>query len=299
MGVRGLQSYIRQYSTQRTLEFLLDPQQKGLTIGIDISFYMYRWQADIERIVEFLKKLQSNGHHILLAFDGRAEDGKQWEAQRRREIRDQELKSADALIELLKDENLSENERFLIEQRLADHQRKGWTLTREMRLAIKERLYIEKFPIVKAKGEADGFLAAASYVGDLDIVISGDMDLIAMGAQIMWAPVDDGTSFNEYRRDTILQELKMSDWQFRSMCAICFTEASLEQNPFPIQQAHQLLKVFRSLDKLKEKYPTHLKVWPDETHIFYRPVDKVLPWLRDDQEQIYTAFLNREEMPYL
>jgi hypothetical protein len=299
MGVRGLQSYIRQYSTQRTLDFLLDPQQKGLAIGIDISFYMYRWQADIERIVAFLKKLQSNGHHILLAFDGRAEDGKQWEAQRRREIRDQELKSAEALMELLKDQNLSENERFLIEQRLADHQRKGWTLTREMRLAIKERLFIEKFPIVKAKGEADGFLAAASYVGDLDIVISGDMDLIAMGAQIMWAPVDDGTHFNEYRRDVILQELKMSDWQFRSMCAICFTEASLEQNPFPIQQAHQLLKVFRSLDKLKEKYPNHLKVWPDETHIFYRPVDKVIPWLREDQEQIYKAFLNREEMPYL
>jgi 5'-3' exonuclease len=298
MGIRGLQSYIRQYSSPRTLEFLLDPKQKGLAIGIDISFYMYRWQADIERIVEFLKKLQSNGHHILLAFDGRAEDGKQWEAQRRREIRDQETKSADALAELLKDPNLCENERFLIEQRLAEHQRKGWTLTREMRLAIKERLYIEKFPIVKAKGEADGFLAAASYIGDLDIVISGDMDLIAMGAQIMWAPVEDGTNFNEYRRDTILQELKMSDWQFRSMCAICFTETSLEQNPFPIQQAHQLLKVFRSLDKLKEKYPNHLKVWPDETHIFYRPVDSAIPWLRDDQEPIYKAFLNRQPMEY-
>jgi 5'-3' exonuclease len=259
---------------------------------------MYRWQADIERIVEFLKKLQSNGHNVLLAFDGRAEEGKQWEAQRRRDIRDQELKSADALVELLKDPNLSENERFLIEQRLADHQRKGWALTREMRQMIKERLFTERFAIVKAKGEADGFLAAASYVGDLDIVISGDMDLIAMGAQVMWTPLEDGTQFREYRRDQILQELKMTDWQFRSMCAICFTEASLDQNPFPIQQAYQLLKVFRSLDKLKEKYPNHLKVWPDDTHIFYRSVTSIEPWIREDQMDIYRAFLNRQEMPY-
>lgn len=51
--------------------------------------------------------------------------------------------------------------------------------------------------MVKAKGEADGLLSALSNRGDLDLIISGDMDLIAMGAKVVWAPQDDGFSFRE------------------------------------------------------------------------------------------------------
>jgi hypothetical protein len=132
----------------------------------------------------------------------------------------------------------------------------------------------------------------------LDIVISGDMDLIAMGAQCLWTPIEDGLQFREYSRNTLLEELRLDNWQFRSMCALCFTEASQEQNNITIQQAHQYLKVFRSLTNLKQKYPDWVAIWPDDNHIFYRNVDSVEPWIRDDQVKIYNAFLNGEPMPY-
>jgi hypothetical protein len=82
------------------------------------------------------------------------------------------------------------------------------------------------------------------------------------------------------------------------MCAICFTEASQEINSFSIQKAHQLLKVYKSLAVLKTKHEDWLSVWPDDAHIFYRPVNTVEDWLREDQGPIYTAFLNKEVMPY-
>lgn len=298
MGVRGLQSFVKQYSQIRSMKDLLSPKMQRLRIGIDISFYMYRWQADVDRIVRFIRQLEGNSHSVLLAFDGRAEDGKQWEAQRRRDIREKETNSANELLEILKDDTLEEDQRFFLEQRAAEHQRKGWTLTKDLRNAVKERLFQERIPMVKAKGEADGFLAAAVYSGDLDIVISGDMDLLAMGCSSLWTPLEDGLTFREYQRDMILQELGLDNWQFRSMCALCYTEASEEINTFNIQQAYQYMRVFRSLTVLKNKYPDMLSVWPEDNHIFYRSVDKAEPWLRDDQLDIYRAFLNCERMPY-
>lgn len=298
MGVRGLQNFIRQYGIPKSIDDLTDPKNQKQTIGIDISFYMYRWQGDIERILAFIKSLQQNKQHVILAFDGRAEEGKVWEAQRRRDAREVELQSANKIMEMLENEELSDEQRFMLERRAAEHQKKGWSLTKDIRNAIKERFFKEKIPMVKAQGEADGLLASMSARGDLDIVISGDMDLLAMGARVMWTPLEDCIHYREYNRDAILQELGMSDWQFRSICAMCFTETSQEQNNFNIQQAYQMIKVFRSLTVLKQKYPHWLTVWPDDSHIFYRPVDKVEPWIREDQLKIYKAFMNRQPMPY-
>jgi hypothetical protein len=298
MGVRGLQSFVKQYGITKTINDLLDVKNSRLKIGIDISYYIYKWQADVERILNFIRKLQANGHRVLLAFDGKAEDGKMWEAQRRRTVRDQELKAADAILQYLETEQLKGDERVLLEKKAEEHQKKGWSLTRDVRQALKERLFVEKIPMVKAQGEADGFLAAASSCGDLDLVVSGDMDLLAMGAKILWTPLEDGLQFREYNREYILQELGLSDWQFRSMCSICFTESSEEQNKFDIRQAYHSIKVFRSLTQIQAKYPHWLQVWPDETHIFYRSVDKVEPWIREDQLPIYNAYLECLPMPY-
>jgi hypothetical protein len=298
MGVRGLQNFIRQYSIPKSLEDLLDPKNQRQRIGIDISFYMYRWQGDIERILGFIKSLQTNKQHVILAFDGRAEDGKMWEAQRRRDAREVELQSANKILQMLETEELSDEQRFMLERKAAEHQKRGWSLTKDVRYAIKERFYQERIPMVKAQGEADGLLASMSARGDLDIIISGDMDLLAMGARVLWTPLEDCIHYREYNRDGILQELGMSDWQFRSLCAMCFTEASQEQNNFNIQQAYQMIKVFRSLTVLKQKYPDWLTVWPDDSHIFYRPVDRVEPWIREDQMEIYKAFMNYVPMPY-
>jgi hypothetical protein len=298
MGVKGLQSFIKSYSKSRSFDELLDKSNQKLRIGIDISFYIYRWQADVEKILKFIRSLESNKHRILLAFDGRAEDGKALESQRRREAREQELQSASKIQDLLNTENLTDDERFLLERQIAEHQKKGWSLTKDVRRSLKERFYEEKIPMVKAKGEADGLLAAMSARGDLDIIISGDMDLLAMGAKVMWAPTEDGYHFKEYNRESLLEELKMTDWQFRSLCALCFTETCQEQNNLTIQEAYQLLKVFRSLTVLRQKYPNWLTTWPDDNHIFYRSVENVEPWIKEDQMDIYKAFLNCEQMPY-
>jgi hypothetical protein len=299
MGVRGLQSFVRQYSVPRTLEELMEHPLRKQRIGIDISYYIYKWQGDIDRILEFIKSLYKNNHRIILAFDGRAEDGKQWEAQRRRTAREEELKSAQNIQDVLESaDNISDEHRKELEQKVVEHQKRGWSISRDLRTNIKRRFYEEKIPMVKAKSEADGLLASMCANDVLDIVISGDMDLLAMGAKKLWTPIDDGLTFREYNRDELLERLFLGDYQFRSMCSMCFTEASADPTIFDIRQAYQAMRLFRNITTIKQKHPEWLKVWPDDSHIFYRSINNPEDWLREDQIEIYKAFINCEPMPY-
>lgn len=300
MGVRGLQKFLKQYATEKSIDDLLNPNNAKLKIGIDISYYMYRWQADVEKILDFIHLLQTNRHRIVLVFDGRAEEGKQAEAQRRRQIREEELKSAQAIFDILEQppEDMTEEQMNKLRKEAEEHQKRGWSFTKDIRHSVKNRLYEEKVPMVKAKGEADGLLAAMSARGDLDLVISGDMDLIAMGTKVMWSPFEDGFHFLEYNRETILQELSLSDYQFRSMCAMCFVEISGISTPFDIRQAYQAMRLYKSLTSISKRHPHWLATWPNDNHIFYRSVDQVDAWIREDQFAIYKAFLNCEPMPY-
>ena len=299
MGVRGLQSFVRQYSISKSMEDLLDSSFQKQKIGIDISYYIYKWQGDVERIVEFIRLLQTNKHRVILAFDGRAEDGKQWEAQRRRTAREEELKTAQNIITTLEtQEEMPDEERKMLEQKVIEHQKRGWSITRDIRNSIKRRLYEEKIPMVKAKSEADGLLASMCANGVLDIIISGDMDLLAMGSTLLWTPINDGLSFREYNRQAILSKLHLGDYQFRSMCAMCFTEASADPTIFDIRQAYQAMRLFRNISTIQLKHPNWLNLWPDDTHIFYRSIDIPEDWLNADQLLIYNAFINCEPMPY-
>lgn len=298
MGVRGLQSFVKQYSIPKTIQDILNPAFKKQKIGIDISYYIYKWQGDIDKILEFIKNLNTNQHRVILAFDGRAEDGKQWEAQRRRTAREEELKSAQSIQEVLETDTISDEQRLHLEQKAAEHAKRGWSISRELRASIKRRFYEEKIPMVKAKSEADGLLASMCANGVLDLVISGDMDLLAMGAKSLWTPTEDGLSFREYNREALLQKLNLGDYQFRSMCAMCFTEASADPTIFDIRQAYQAMRLFRNLTTIKQKHPEWLKVWPDDLHIFYRSINEPTAWLREDQLPIYKAFTNCMPMPY-
>ena len=298
MGVRGLQSFVKQHSICKSLDDLLNPSFKKQNIGIDISYYIYKWQGNIQKIVEFIRTLESNKHRVILAFDGRAEDGKQWEAQRRRVAREEELKSAKDIQEVLETDNLSDEQRTHLEHRAAEHQKRGWSISRELRASIKRRFYEEKIPMIKAKSEADGLLASMCANGVLDLVISGDMDLLAMGAKSLWTPTEDGLSFREYNREHLLNKLNLGDYQFRSMCAMCFTEASSDTTIFDIRQAYQAMRLFRNLTTIKQKHPDWLKTWPDDSHIFYRSINEPTAWLREDQLPIYKAFTTCMPMPY-
>lgn len=141
MGVRGLFSFLRQYSIPLSFEEFLNEIEPASKIGIDISFYLYKWQGNLEKITNFLTTIRNAGHRPILVFDGRASEDKQYEAARRRNVREEEIRSANAILSVLDtNPNISESERKLLEKTAAEHMRRGWSLTKEIRHGIKKVL---------------------------------------------------------------------------------------------------------------------------------------------------------------
>ena len=71
MGVRGLFSFLKQRGRSCNIGTLyaLPPQR----IGIDISYYLYKWQGDMTRVLSLIESFKANGHQVLVVFDGKAE----------------------------------------------------------------------------------------------------------------------------------------------------------------------------------------------------------------------------------
>lgn len=298
MGVRGLLSFLKQHSSKRTIaDILKGPPQK---IGIDISYYLYKWQGDTDRILNFIKIFQTHNHSILLVFDGRAEEGKQAESKRRKDIRSEELKTAASLQSALEmNDQLSQEQRTFLNTVVKEHEKRGWQLTREIRHAFKERLYEEKIPLLKAIGEADTLLSSLAIRKEIDLVISGDMDLLVLGTPNQYVPYDDGKSFYQFNRERVLKNLKITDIQFRSFCAMCSTEYSKDTTvPPDIRMAYHGIRTCQSLEAVKQKYPTWLETWPTAEHIFFRDISNIYNCLREDEIDRYTAFLEGKPQPY-
>lgn len=300
MGVRGLFSFLKQYGTKKTLdEILQEPQKKR--IGIDISYYLYKWQGDIPKILEFIHKFISTGHKIILVFDGRAEDGKQAESKRRKDIRTEELKAAEIIKSVLMEptSNLSDEQTQLLKTVQKEHEKRGWQLTREIRHAFKDILYTHKIPLLKAIGEADTLLTSLAMRKEIDFVISGDMDLLVLGTPLQYVPFEDGLQFYVFQRDVVLGSLKIYDDQFRSFCAICSTESKGASGSIPdIRTAYHGIRIFKNLENLKQKHSGWLEIWPTQDHIFFRDLHSIEKCLREDELPRYTAFLEDKPMPY-
>jgi 5'-3' exonuclease len=294
MGVRGLYTFLKQQGCSISIDEITKMQPKR--IGIDISYYMYRLQGDSKRVIDFINSLKP--HKILLIFDGRAPNDKQHEHNRRKQIREDDLSSAKALRESLLTCELSEEQRSHLEKKAVEFEKKGWQNTREIRHAFKKALYDAEIPLLKSKGEADPLLVSLATASELDIVISGDMDLLVLGVTELWYPLGITNNFWKFDRNKVLADLKLTDMQFRGICAMCCTDYVNTDQKLDILSAYQAMRIYKSVTTIKEKHATWLTEWPSQSHPFLIGVGNPDLWILDEQLAWYNAWKNGEKMPY-
>ena len=295
MGVRGLFSFLKPYGNNINIHTITNmPQQR---IGIDISYYMYRWQGDSQKVLDFIESLKP--HKIILIFDGRAPSDKQHEHERRKQIREDENTTAKQIRESLSTcTDLSEDQRSLLERKAEEYEKRGWQNTKEIRHAFKTALYKAKVPLLKSKGEADPLLVSLATAGELDIVISGDMDLLVLGLPTLWCPIGTTKNFNAFNREKVLADLGLTDIQFRSFCALCCTDYIHSDQRLEIITAYQSMRIYKSISTIKEKHPNWLKEWPTQSHPFLIGVGNPDLWILDEQLPWYNAWKKGDEIPY-
>lgn len=295
MGVRGLFSFLKKDSQQISLDEVKN-SPKLLSIAIDISYYIHKWQASSEKVLAFLEELKP--HKILLIFDGRAPDDKIHEHERRIKEKEGASTTANALKDSLESSGLSEEQKQYLQKTISLLEKQGWQNTKESRHKFKATLYEKGVPLLKSKGEADSLLVSLAVHGKVDIVISADMDLLVQGVPIQWCPIGTTGTFCVFNREEILESLGITCKQLRHFCALCSTDYSEEKERLDIIQAYQGIKIYKNISNLMQKHPEWLSKWPKPDHPFFLKLKEPTEWVLDEQKEWYEAWLDGQPMPY-
>jgi 5'-3' exonuclease len=268
---------------------------------------MYRWGTDdITRYLDFMKLLWSNDNKVLLVFDGKPGQYKVPEVEHRKAVAESAEKYAASLQESLRSCDLSAQERTIIEAAICTNLKKAARPTKEKRQRLKKVFYQQLIPMLKSTEEADELLVALNKEGDIDIVISGDTDLIRLGVKCLWVPKDDsGYEYTELEYDKVIASLALTEDQFQDMCILTGGIPQILMNTrLDIRKAWSYIRLYGTLDRVARKHnkifvesPSSLKQTLFEVKNSIHS-NSVSMWLREDETDRLEAWRSGMPAPY-
>lgn len=322
MGIKGLLSFIKSSGKivniqTNTVGDVGERQniEKGLRIAIDISYFMYRWGVeDVNKYLRFVRQLESHGHRILFVFDGRPNKYKEKVIETRRSIIEKASANASSLQEVLASseaEHFSEEHKWVLQKTIYIDSKRGTRPTKEQRQALKCKFYENKIHMLKSTEEADELLVSLQNNGHIDIIISGDTDLIRLGTERLWVPTDCDamgvSKFLEFGLTRILKTMNMTLMQFQDMCILTggVPQIGNVQKEIEIKKAWSLIRIYGSIKGLIEKHPD---MWPcekgflDKSRSILEETEKFLDnlhhWVREDERDRLDAWQQGAQPPY-
>jgi len=255
MGIRSL------WTTFRRSFKTIDPiQVEPKKIGIDMFSLVYTHRSLIDELLELIKSWSSIGHQIICVWDGTAPKDKQEIIEHRRQVRDAATESKGELQEYLEkfEKDLSEDDIEKIKSSITSLSWQGWHLTGSLKREIKEKLG----PSIKhiyAPGEADDILIKMGFEGDIDIILSLDSDLFAMGGERIWRLL---RIHNKWvTEDIVIEDIcnceKINLAMLQDACFLAGWErchlTGISYMPF--QTALNRIKYYGTLEKVKRRFP--------------------------------------------
>jgi len=187
MGVKGLYTYVKPYRRS-----ILPEMESPVRVGIDAMSLIYKYKSEYKLIFPYIDNLRQKGHLITFVFDGKAPAEKADEITERREARLTASTQAATLKEQLQDPTLTSKERTILEYSVARLEYQGWHLSREIRHEVRDTLDAMGIKCVRATEEADAVLTDMALDGEIDVVVSTDMDFLLSGVKRLWIPSRDG-----------------------------------------------------------------------------------------------------------
>ena len=182
MGIRGV------WTTFRKLFKTVNPLDEGpLNIGIDMFSLVYTHRSNIDDLLALIKSWADHGHIITCIWDGTAPKEKQEIIGQRRNVRENAIEKRTDLETYLTEfgVQLNDNDIKHLKTAITSLSWQGWHMTGTLKRQIQETLG----PTVEhvfAPGEADDVLIEMTYQKQIDVVLSLDSDLFAMGAERIW-----------------------------------------------------------------------------------------------------------------
>ena len=182
MGIRGA------WTTFRKLFSSIDPlNESEKKIGIDMFSLVYTHRTALDELLELLKSWSSKGHVLTCIWDGTAPKDKQEIIGQRRNARESAMDTKGELEEYLDkfEGQLNEHDIKHLKTAITSLSWQGWHLTGSLKREIQEKLG-DQVKHIYAPGEADDMLLKMLDDKEIDIIMTLDSDLFAMGGQHIW-----------------------------------------------------------------------------------------------------------------
>ena len=177
----------------------------------------------------------------------------------RRQLRENTDKLCSALETALEGNDLSEEQRVLVSERIRSHRRSVPQIRADDRNEVKQLLYATGTTFVHSMGEADALLAYMERRGEIDAVISTDYDFLARGVKNLLVPTSEnleGTGFHCFNLPGICEELGLTEHQFKEFACLLGTDYApglVYQRGLTSRLLYRRYKVLGSLDALMTK----------------------------------------------
>jgi 5'-3' exonuclease len=255
MGIRSV------WSTFRKLFSSIDPLYiEPKKIGIDMFSLIYTHRTNLDELLELLKSWSGKGHSLICVWDGTAPKDKQEIIGQRRSARESAMDNKEGLEEYLEKfgEQLNEHDIRHLKTAITSLSWQGWHLTGSLKKNIQEKLG-KDVKHIYAPGEADDMLIKMADLQEINVILTLDSDLFAMGGEQIWRLL-------RIRKEWIIEDIRVED-----VCNIAGINLGVLQDAcflagwdrchltgasyMPFETALNRMKYYGSLQTVLEKFP--------------------------------------------
>lgn len=228
MGVRMLNKYLKEYSSDAIKEITLNDLRKK-KIVIDISIFLYQFKGSDALLENFYKMIMLFRDYQVVpifVFDGTPPEEKSDILNKRDQSKKMAQRRCETLEHKLQNNNFEDDiEKNQLQQQLKEEQRKCIRITNANIRDVKALMNILGVSFVEAEGEADELCVHLVKKNVAWACMTEDMDMFVYGCLrvIRCFNIEKGTALL-YSTVNILKNLKMSQSEFRDVCLLAGTD---------------------------------------------------------------------------
>lgn len=226
MGVKMLNKYLKEYCNKGIKNIPLS-NLRNKRIAIDMSIFLYQFKGDELLLENMFRMLETFRRHCIVPvyiFDGAPPEEKNEALSARDETKKVAKEKCDRLQEKI-DGLDNETERERLEKLLKNEKKKCIRITNADIRNVKELINVMGGNYLEAVGEADelcAYLVAKKHVW---ACMSEDMDMFVYGCQRVLRNFSlDDTRCSLYTLRDILDDLNMTQYEFKSVCLLSGTD---------------------------------------------------------------------------
>jgi len=251
MGIKYLNGFLRE-NCKGSIRSMSMAELSGKKIAVDVSIYLYKYAGD-ESLVENMYLMISTFRHYniipIFIFDGKPPAEKKELLNSRRENKQEAEKEYKRLKGILDSSNNDCDKLEIVANMDALKKKFIYVSKRQIEL-VKELMVGLGVTYYDAPGEADELCATLVLKKKVWGCMSEDMDLFAYGCTMVlrYFSLINRTVVVYFMKE-ILQELGITQKEFREICVLSGTDYNISKDGLNFQK---VIKYFRKYKKIKE-----------------------------------------------